>query len=128
MPELGIPRVAPGLELSEVCSEFASLFHRRWGRGPVWARAYWAGPDILLVVLENGHTPAEKTMRAAGHIQEILGGRRLLQGLVEDELRELVCRITGRTVRACLSATRLAPDVSAEIFLLERESGATDTA
>jgi hypothetical protein len=37
------------------------------------------GPDMLVVLLANGHTDAEKTMRAAGHIQELLGGRHLLR-------------------------------------------------
>jgi len=60
-----------------MCS--AAVFRRAWGRGPAKSTAYWAGPDMLVVLLANGHTDAEKTMRAAGHIQELLGGRHLLQ-------------------------------------------------
>jgi hypothetical protein len=46
-----------------------------------------AGPDVLVVLMENGHTDAEKTMRAAGHIAELLEGRHLLQGLVAQQAR-----------------------------------------
>jgi uncharacterized protein YbcI len=104
--------------LSQVCGEVAAVFRRAWGRGPVRTTAHWAGPAILVVLLENGHTDAEKTMRAAGHIQELLGGRHLLQVLIEDDLKACVERILGRRVETMLSATRLDPDLSAEIFML----------
>jgi uncharacterized protein YbcI len=107
-----------GDPLAQVCGEVAAVFRRAWGRGPVRTTAHWAGPNILLVLLENGHTEAEKTLRAAGHIQELLGGRHVLQMVVEDDLKACVERILGREVEATLSATRLDPDRSAEIFLL----------
>jgi uncharacterized protein YbcI len=101
-----------------VCGEVAAVFRRAWGRGPVRTTAHWAGPDMLVVLLANGHTDAEKTMRAAGHIQELLGGRHVLQTVIEDDLEAAVERVLGRTVKTTLSATRLDPDLSAEIFLL----------
>jgi uncharacterized protein YbcI len=106
-------------QLSQVCGAVASVFRRAWGRGPVRTTAHWAGPNTLLVLLENGHTEAEKTMRAAGHIQELLGGRHLLQVMIEDDLKASVEQILDRPVESMLSATRLDPDLSAEIFLLK---------
>jgi uncharacterized protein YbcI len=106
-------------QLAQVCGEVAALFKRAWGRGPIRTTAHRAGPNLLVILLENGHTDAEKSMRAAGHIQELLGGRRLLQVLIEDELKESVERILGVSVLTMLSATRLDPDLSAEIFLLD---------
>jgi uncharacterized protein YbcI len=108
----------PNDELTRVCGEVAAVFRRAWGRGPARTTAHWAGPDMLVVLLANGHTDAEKTLRAAGHIQELLGGRHLLQAIIEDDLKAGVERILGRTVKTTLSATRLDPDLSAEIFLL----------
>jgi uncharacterized protein YbcI len=108
----------PNGELAQICGEVAAVFRRAWGRGPAKATAHWAGPNMLVVLLANGHTDAERSMRAAGHIQELLGGRRLLQGIIEQDLRAGVERILGRTVETMLSATRLDPDLSAEIFLL----------
>jgi Na+-translocating membrane potential-generating system (MpsC) len=106
-------------QLSQVCGAFARGFRRAWGRGPVRTTAHWVGPNTLLVLLEDGHTEAEKTMRAAGRIQELLGGRRLLQMLIEDDLRASVEQILDRSVETTLSATRIDPDLSAEIFLLK---------
>jgi uncharacterized protein YbcI len=108
----------PNGELAQICGEVAAVFRRAWGRGPAKATAHWAGPNMLVVLLANGHTDAEKTMRAAGHIQELLGGRHLLQVIIEPDLKAGVERILGRTVETTLSATRLDPDLSAEIFLL----------
>jgi uncharacterized protein YbcI len=106
-------------QLSQICGAVAAVFRRAWGRGPAKTTAHWAGPNMLVVLLENGHTDAEKTMRATGHDQELIGGRRLLHTLIENDLEETVERILGRPVVTTLSATRLDPDLSAEIFLLE---------
>jgi uncharacterized protein YbcI len=108
----------PNAELAQICGEVAAVFRRAWGRGPAKTTAHWAGPNMLVVVLANGHTDAEKTMRAAGHIQELLGGRRLLHVIIEPDLTARVERILGRRVETTLSATRIDPDLSAEIFLL----------
>jgi uncharacterized protein YbcI len=108
-------------QLVQVCGAVAAVFRRAWGRGPAKTTAYWAGANMLVVLLANGHTDAEKSMRAAGHIQELLGGRRLLQGIIEDELKTSVERVLGRSVETTMSATRLDPDLSAEIFLLAPE-------
>jgi hypothetical protein len=107
--------------LADICGEIAAAFRRTWGRGPVRTSARWAGPDMLVVLLENGHNDAEKSLRAAGLIQQILEGRQLLQTLVGDELVEIVERNTGRRVITTLSSTRLDPDLSAEMFLLGDE-------
>jgi hypothetical protein len=112
------PPPHPSDPLAQICGEVAAVFRRAWGRGPRKTTAHWAGPSTLVVLLENGHTDAEKTMRAAGHIQELLGGRHLLQVLIEDDLKASVARILRRPVETMLSATRLDPDLSAEIFLL----------
>ena len=111
----------PRDQLASLSGEVAGIFRRTWGRGPVKTTAYWAGPDMLVLLLENGHTDAEKALRAAGHIQQLLGGRELLRHIVEDDLRACVERNIGRPVRTTLSATRLDPDLSAEIFLLARD-------
>ncbi|HTX09242.1 MAG TPA: Na-translocating system protein MpsC family protein [Solirubrobacteraceae bacterium] len=114
----GQPLVCSDDGLMQVCGAVAAVFRRAWGRGPAKTTAHWAGPNMLVVLLANGHTDAEKSMRAAGHIQELLGGRRLLQHIIEDELKSSVERVLGREVETTLSATRLDPDLSAEIFLL----------
>ena len=121
MTVTSVQATRPRDQLAILSGEVAGIFRRTWGRGPVKTTAYWAGPDMLVLLLENGHTDAEKALRAAGHIQQLLGGRELLQHIVEDDLRACVERNIGRPVRTMLSATRLDPDLSAEIFVLARD-------
>jgi uncharacterized protein YbcI len=122
--------VRPGLEqfgaaslpvtgmLADICGEVAAAFKQAWGRGPARISARWAGSDMLVLLLHNGQTEAEKTLRAAGHERQLLEARRLLQAAVEEELMSIVERATGRCVLTVLSGARLDPDLSAEIFLL----------
>src|SRR5581483_11549714 len=84
--------------LADICGEVAAAFKRTWGRGPVNTAAHWAGPDTLVVLLQNGHTDAEKSLRAAGHIQQLLEGRELLALMLEEELSAAVEQATGRRV------------------------------
>jgi uncharacterized protein YbcI len=105
--------------LTQICGEVAAAFRRAWGRGPVKASAHWAGPDMIVLVLQNGHTDAEKALRAAGYVEQLLEGRALLQTILEHELTAIVEQATGRRVLTVLSATRLDPDLSSETFLLE---------
>jgi uncharacterized protein YbcI len=97
----------------------AAAFRRTWGRGPIKTNAHWAGPNMLVVLLENGHNDEEKAIRAAGHIQHLLEGRQLLARILEHELSAIVEDATGRKVSTMISGTRLDPDLSAEVFVLE---------
>ncbi len=123
VPVPGEPPSRPSGDLSRLCGEVAGVFRRAWGRGPAKATGYWAGPNMLVLILENGHTEAEKSLRAAGHVDHLLGGRQLLQGMIEDELTASVERHLGRSVKTMMSATRLDPDLAAEIFVLEPLNG-----
>jgi len=104
--------------LAQICGEVAGAFRRKWGRGPSNTTAHWAGANVLVVLLHDGLTDHEKTIRAAGHTRLLLDGRQLLQQILEDELKAIVESATQREVLTMLSATRLDPDLSAEVFLL----------
>ena len=43
----------------EVSNAMIRLYKEYFGRGPTQARAHWAGPDSLVVLLEDTLTPAE---------------------------------------------------------------------
>lgn len=103
-------------DLTRLCGEVAGIVRRAWGRGPIKTTAQWAGPGMLVLVFEDGHTEAEKALRAGGHEEALQTGRRLLLELVEGDLCRTVEAITGRQVLTMLGATRLDPDLSAAIF------------
>lgn len=109
-------RPRPSDDLTRLCGEVAGIVRRAWGRGPVKTTAHWAGPGMLVLLFEDGHTDAEKALRRAGHVETLRTGRRLLLELAEDDLRRAVETVAGRPVLTMLGATRLEPDLSAAIF------------
>jgi uncharacterized protein YbcI len=64
---------ATGSLLLEVANAMVRLFKEQFGRGPTKARASWAGPDVLTVVLENTFTPAERNGRARARARHARG-------------------------------------------------------
>lgn len=104
---------------STICAAIAALVRERWGRGPSRSRAYWAGPDVLLVMLDDAYTESERSLLVAGRAAEVLAGRRLLGELVEPELREIAQTATGRNVAAVLWQSNVLAALSTLIFVLE---------
>ncbi|MFL5910862.1 MAG: Na-translocating system protein MpsC family protein, partial [Gaiellaceae bacterium] len=74
--------------------------------------------DLLVVVLEETFTKAERTLVGRGETDAIKQIRRRFQQEMADEFTAIVEQATGRKVRAFLSETNLEADVAVEIFLL----------
>lgn len=108
---------------SAVCAGISALVRQRWGRGPRRSRAYWAGPDALLVLLDDAHTESERTLLGSGHDAEVLAGRRLLAEIAEPELCAIAESAMGRPVLAVLAQTSLDPPLSAVVFALAPANG-----
>ena len=113
--------LAPLEPLARVCGDVAGVLRRAWGRGPSNVIARWAGRDMVVVLMHDTYTDAERTLLVSGHGEDVVRGRRKLQLIVEDELKADVERILGRPVAAVLSATRLDPALSSEVFVLAEE-------
>jgi uncharacterized protein YbcI len=77
-------------------------------------------PDIVVVLLEDTLTTADKTLVAAGKGELVDEMRAEFQAAMRKELVEVVERLMGNTVIAFMSANHLEPDMSAEIFVLTR--------
>jgi uncharacterized protein YbcI len=105
-----------------VSSEMVRLFKEQFGRGPTRARTDWAGPDTLVVVLEETLTPAERNMVDMGEHERLRETRLFFQYATVREFCEPVERITGRKVRAFLSGIDTEADgMASEIFVLHPE-------
>ncbi|WP_445149615.1 Na-translocating system protein MpsC family protein [Baekduia sp. Peel2402] len=97
------------------------LYKSLFGRGPKRARTDFAGPDTIIVTLEESLTPAEQTMADLGEHQRLRDIRMLFQYAREADFREVIESNTGRRVRAFVSRMDTKKDVSCEVFYLERE-------
>src|SRR5215213_6600344 len=101
-----------------VSVEMVRLYKEHFGR-PKRATTYWAGPDALVVFLEDTLTEAERSMVEAGEHQRLREMRSSIQFSTLAEFCSPVERLTGRKVRAFLSSTDTEVDgLSMETFLL----------
>jgi uncharacterized protein YbcI len=106
---------------AQISNDMVRLYKSLFGRGPKRARTNFAGPDTIIVTLEESLTPAEQTMADLGEHQRLRDIRLLFQYAREQDFRELIERNTGRRVRAFVSGMDTANDVACEVFYLERE-------
>jgi len=105
--------------LTELSNEMVRLFKEQFGRGPTSARASWAGPDVVTVVLEDTLTPAERNLVRLGEHERLREMRTFFQYASVREFCEPVERLTGRKVRAFISGTDTEVEgLSVETFVL----------
>ena len=109
-----------GAARSQIASGFVSLHSKYYGRGPTKARVHADG-DVVVVVMEETFTPAERTLIGQGQTAGIQEIRRNFQQVMADQFKSLVERATGRKVRSFISETDLENDIAVEIFILAEE-------
>jgi uncharacterized protein YbcI len=88
-------------------------------RGPSKAHAFYHD-NIIVVVLEDVLTRAQRNVAAAGGTDAVLAFKRATQDFVRPYLRSTIERLTGNKVRAFMSTNHVDPALSAELFVLDR--------
>ena len=106
-----------------ISKEIVRLQAEYYGKGPTRAKTYIV-EDLVVVVLEESFTRAEKTLAERGEKDAIEHIRRRFQQQMADGFTSVVEQATGRKVRVFLSETNVEQDVSVETFLLA--DGRTD--
>ena len=111
-----------GRMLSVLSNEMVALYKTQLGRGPTKARTNWAGPDALIVTLEDSLTPAERRLVDMGEHARLRETRTFFQYATAEEFIEAAERVSKRRVRAFVSGIDTAADVSSEVFYLVPET------
>src|SRR5881392_3563139 len=93
-----------------ISKEIVRLQAEYYGKGPTKAKTYIVD-DLVVVVLEESFTSAERTLAEREAIQHI---RRRFQQAMADSFTSVVEQATGRKVRVFLSETDIDHDVSVE--------------
>jgi uncharacterized protein YbcI len=109
-----------------ISNEIVHLHSEYYGRGPSKAKTY-IQDDLVVVVLEETFTPAERTLLERGAGESIHDLRRRFQEVMQEQFKAIVEEAMGRPVRAFMSQTALDEDVAIEVFLLG-ESASSDGA
>lgn len=105
--------------LRSISNEMGRLYKEQFGRGPTTVRTEWAGHDMLVTRLEETLTPAERNLVKMGEHQRLRDIRMFFQYSTINEFCDPVERLTGRKVRAFLSAIDTQVDgLAIETFVL----------
>jgi uncharacterized protein YbcI len=104
--------------LSAISNEMVRIYKDQFGRGPTKTRTQWAGPDVIVVTLEQTFTPAERKLQQMGEHARLRELRLLFQYAETKVFCEPVERLTGRTVRAFVSGIDTDADLASEMFVL----------
>ena len=102
---------------AQISAEIVRLQAEYYGKGPTRARTYIV-EDLVVVVLEETFTRAERTLVERGEREAIQHIRRRFQQQMAESFIGVVEQATGRKVRTFLSDTDVDEDVSVETFLL----------
>jgi len=87
-----------------VSNALVALHKEQFGRGPTRARSHFAGPDVLVCVLEDVLLPAEQKLVALGQQTSVRETRGSFQVATAAEFIATVEGIVYRKVRAFASA------------------------
>jgi len=88
------------------------------GRGPSSSSTFHH-EHLVLTLMHDVMTPAEKSLARGGQVEAVNGIRRLLLDMMAANLREAVERLTGRSVLALISGIDVDPDIAAVLFILD---------
>jgi uncharacterized protein YbcI len=108
-----------GGQLREITRAMISIYKEQFGRGPRNAHSHYAGPNIIICVLEGTHTPVENTLVRIGEEQRLQDIRQLFQSTTEQTFRSIVEEITGRKTIGFMSGNDVTNDMASEIFVFE---------
>jgi uncharacterized protein YbcI len=107
--------------LTQVSRAMVAIYKEYFGRGPRHAQSHYAGPNVIVCLLEGTFTTLEKTLAGMGEFAQLRGIREFFQAATEDTFRATVEEITGRQTVAFLSANDIRKDVASEMFVLSPE-------
>ena len=114
------PQKSLGEMRAMISREMVRLQAEYYGKGPTRAKTYIV-EDLVVVVLEESFTRAEKTLAERGEREAIQHIRRRFQQHMADSFTSVVEQASGRKVRVFLSETDIDSDVSVETFLLAEQ-------
>ena len=113
-------RLSGGHLLSAISNSIVRILRERYGRGPMKAKTY-ALDDIIVVVLRaGGFTAAEQTMIDSVEPDRVVEMREDFQRVMAHDYKETIERLTDRKVLAFLSNAHVEPELTLEVFFVDR--------
>jgi uncharacterized protein YbcI len=109
-----------GRLLAEISTSIVGILREHYGRGPMKAKTYALDDIIVCVMRGSGFTPLEQTIMDSGEPDRVIAMREDFQRVMAARYRGLIEDLTGRKVLAFLSQAHVEPDITMEIFFVDR--------
>jgi uncharacterized protein YbcI len=77
-----------GQLLAALSGAMVNLFRDFLGKGPERCKTYWAGNDVLVILLGGGYTVAEQTLYQAGRGDAVQESRLAIQSALAVRINE----------------------------------------
>jgi len=114
-----LPTLTGGQLNAALSRAIVQLHNQHLGRGPTKGHAFYRG-NVVVVILEDTLTKAERSLIAAGKTDAVRDVRRQLLDTMRSDLVGAVERLTGCRVLSFLADNESEPDIAAEVFVLDR--------
>jgi uncharacterized protein YbcI len=109
-----------GRLLAAISTSIVGILRERYGRGPMKAKTY-ALDDIIVVVMRgSGFTALEQTIMDSGEPQRVVDLREDFQRMMAVRYKRTIEELTDRKVVAFLSQAHVEPDITMEVFFIDR--------
>jgi uncharacterized protein YbcI len=112
--------LAGGRLLAAISTTIVGILRDHYGRGPMKAKTYALDDIIVCVMRGSGFTPLEKTIMDSGEPERVIAMREDFQRVMASRYRQAIEELTGRKVLAFLSQAHVEPDITMEIFFVDR--------
>jgi uncharacterized protein YbcI len=112
-----------GSLLAAISTSIVKLVREHYGRGPIKAKTYALDDIVVCVMRGSGFTPLEKTMMESADSdrgERVVAMREDFQRLMSERYKDTIERLTGRKVLAFLSQAHIEPDITLEVFFIDR--------
>jgi uncharacterized protein YbcI len=114
------PKLAGGELLSAISTRIVALLREHYGRGPMKAKTYALDDIIVCVLRGSGFTAIEKTMMDSGEPDRVVAMREDFQRVMAARYKDTIEELTDRKVVAFISQAHVEPDITLEVFFVDR--------
>jgi uncharacterized protein YbcI len=114
----GDAQLPPGELTAAISTAIVRLFRTHTGSGATKAKTILSDELVVVVMLGECLTTAEKQLADAGNVELVLEVRRALHEGMREDATALVEELTGRKVTAYLTDQALSPDRASLTFVL----------
>ena len=113
-------KLSGGYLLSAISNSIVGILRDRYGRGPMKAKTYVFDDIIVVVLRAGGFSASEQTMIDCGEPERVVAMREDFQRVIAKDYTETIERLTDRRVVAFLSNAHVEPELTVEVFFIDR--------